>query len=142
MISGNNDTSLSTLACQAAIELDNYINNQSTEGHALAKLAARISGSIIQSDAAEPPMNPSAVVVMKCAIQDSNWSNERMTNLQDLIGQARKITDRLSFLAAHRNDAATGDVSKLRLFCLTLSKLSLAAERARAQTRPDHPFRR
>ena len=140
------ENDLSSLACRAAIDLDNLIIGRGTNLNGLRRLATAISTALSPSGHAADalPLNPTAVVMMNRAIHDSNWSAEPLTSVEDLVKQAQQITDSLKHLAEsvrpEENRADTNSV-RLRIFCLSLSKLALASERSRApnETRTSIP---
>lgn len=129
---------LSSLACMAAIELDHLVLKKPTDLHATSKLAGRLS-DVLGDPSSSRLQSPTAVLVVKRAIQDSNWSQEPLVNVEDLVREASKISRELEQVAS---TDAPSDLVKVRLFCVVLSKLALASERSQTHARPDHPFRK
>ncbi len=134
---------LSSLACQAAISLDNLVIGEKSNLQSIIELAKKIH-SLVGKSASQSEPNPTAVVVMNRAIHDSQWSIDPLTRIEDLIQQASEITQQLTRLGTPQVNQKPGEseLMKLQTFCRTLSRLALASEHSRARTRPEHPFRR
>lgn len=125
------ENNLSSIACRAAIELDNLIIGQQTDLESVRQLAVKITALVSGDAGGQSVPNPSAVVVMNRAIHDCHWSSEPPARVDDLVRQAGQITDRLTRLAQGNPQDETHtdiDPAKLRLFCLTLSRLAVGAK--------------
>jgi C4-dicarboxylate-specific signal transduction histidine kinase len=142
------ETSLPSLASQAAAELDNLLLGKSNQVDALRRLSAQIAESIVNVDQPDAPgslIDPSAVVVMHRAIGETNTTGVRMTTIHDLIHEATRITQGLESIGRDpegTKSQAVSVIEKMRDFCLVLSRLASAHEQSVLERRPSHPFRR
>jgi hypothetical protein len=122
---GAND--LSSLACLAAIELDEAILGRESGFESARNLAEKINSSLVLVQEGLG-FDPTAVVIMSRAIQNSCWLSEPATKVEHVITQAGEITRRLLNLTQSglRHDPLP-DLARLRSFCVVLSKVALAA---------------
>lgn len=137
---------LASLACSAALELDNLSRGRGEPTlEAVPRLATAISNlaNEIHRGSSEPLHNPATLVVMNKAIADSHFSPP-MKRVDDLYREAGKISDLLSSLASARPpvEADRSNLTKLRAFCVALSQLISAYQRSSEEIEPEHPYRR
>lgn len=136
---------LASLACNAAIELDNLLIGQRPPLLAVRKLAYRLTKDLpIAPDAASGKflVDPSTVVVMNRVIRESSWLG-RPSQVQELTQAAGKVAKQLLAVSSDPNALAdTGSLEQLRTFCLTLSRRAAASRGSAMETRPPHPFRK
>ncbi len=125
------------VACKAAKEIDNYVHGGLRKSEALSKLAEYISDSFglgssseNQSSVETRMYDPSAIVLLKHAVLES----EKYTTIQELRNESALIAQQLTEVAKKvsgnaipKNDPA---LSKLRQFCLALSRRDSATERS------------
>jgi hypothetical protein len=138
---------LPSVACQAAIELDNLILGRANDLPSVRELSARLTQEVpALPDLASPLslVDPSTVVVLHGTFQEA-----RMTapsdDIGDLTRQAGEIVRRLRRASDDPQVARTSDregLRQLKEFCLILSRRSAAANRDVDESRPTHPYRR
>lgn len=137
---------LPSLACDAAIELDNLRRGHSTQLRAIRQLAAKVQNSMTEiQDAASPSslFNPTAAVVMSGAISDSQGT-QPIRGLDELMGATRKVKDQLDKLLKTSPPSSVDAVElrEIQGFCLALSKRASSLSHPRHREEPQHPFRR
>jgi hypothetical protein len=138
---------LPSVACQAAIELDNLILGRTNNLPSVAELSVRLSEEV-------PPVcdlnshlslvDPSTVVALHGTIQESRLAAPS-DNIVDLTRQAGEIVRRLKAVSDDPAAARTSgleELQKLKEFCLILSRRSAAATGDPDESRPPHPYRR
>ncbi len=137
---------LASLACNAAIELDNLILGRSPALDAVRKLSYRLTEELPNAtDLASPKylVDPSTVVVLSRVIRESSWAAQP-SEVQELTRTAGEIAQRLLAVSddpATESGDATG-LQRLRSFCLVLSKRVASARGPAVETRPPHPYRK
>lgn len=132
---------LPLLACQAAIELDNYILGKSSELNAVNRLGRVLRDSIGTAEGAtleETFLDPSTVAVMTRALDASRWSKDLRT-IKELIQEAAHIANNLE---SPSTDSAKHVLEKMREFCATLSICASSYLQSIQETRAPHPYRR
>lgn len=139
---------LATLACNAAIELDNLLigQSQSPTLPAVRKLAHRLARelpALPDATSGKYLVDPSTVVVMNRVIRESSWLG-RPGQVEELVQTAEKVAQQLLAVTGNPDGARSdrGNLEQLRAFCLTLSKRAAAARGSAAETKPPHPFRK
>ena len=138
---------LPSVACQAAIELDNLILGRTNELPSVRELSVRISEEVPEMSDLNSPLslvNPSTIVALHGTLKES-----RITIPSDDIGeltrQAGEIVSRLNMISDDPQAARSSDLEglrKLKEFCLILSRQSAAASMNPVESRPPHPYRR
>ena len=145
------EEALPTLACHAAVELDNLVLNRGESLSAVRELAELISKSGSASNYGTqtngfplPYLSPAIAVAFNAAISDSKIAIA-LTTVDDLIKEADHLANNLKKLLDDPKKAREKDVEttkKVRAFCLALSKRALANEPPLYDIRPEHPHRR
>lgn len=137
---------LPSVACQAAIELDNLILGRTNELPSVRELSARISAEVPEMSDLNSPVfvDLLTVVALHGTLKES-----RITIPSDEIGeftrQAGVIASLLNRVSDDPRAARSSDLEelkKLKEFCLILSKQSAAASMNPDESRPPHPYRR
>jgi len=118
------ENDLASIACRAAIALDNFILNRPADLSALQQLAETLSSGLVTC-ALGRSWNPAVLFVVMTAMKDS-WSSQSVATLEELATCVQNIVEGLTQSAAGSPPAEI-DLVRLRAFCLTLSKLALCA---------------
>lgn len=138
---------LPSLACRAAIELDNLILAEAGRLDAVSALGSTLQESL--TEVAEPAspsslLNPTTAIVVNGAISDAKRI-EPLGQLDELIGETKNITHAFDELL-HDPDAfrktRLSDLVEMRSFCLALSKRAFGFKRARQRRTRQRPFGR
>ncbi len=142
---------LTSLACHAAIEIDNLILSKSDKMDAIKRLITVISNSGLILDPSEETngrpwtqLNPSTVVALNWAIDDAKIA-EKVDKIDELGKETRQIKNRLEVLSEDPQKELKKNAEKikeLRSFCLALSKRTLANKPSLYDLQPEHPHRR
>jgi len=137
---------LASLACNAAIELDNLLIGQAPTLDSVRKLAHRLTRelpTVVEASGEKHLIDPSTIVVMSRVIRDSTWLR-RPSHIQDLTQTAGNIAQQLLSVSDSRDTTQTdtSSLEQLRTFCLTLSKRAAAARGSAVETKPPHPYRK
>lgn len=138
---------LPTLACNAAIELDNLLLQRTERLPAVRRLSERLTEEVPELiDLASPLslVDPSTVVALHGTLQESQISSPS-DQLSDLTRQAGEIVRRLKATSEDPRTARArdeGGLRQLREFCLIFSRRAAATSRDPEESRPQHPFRR
>lgn len=147
----DSEVDLPSLACHAAIELDNLIRDKSKELVAVIQLIEVISdvGEVLSSsDTAKGSplahLNPATAVALNAAIADSKLSTA-LNNLSDLGRETDQVIQSLRELVENPQrtvEKEPAKADKLKSFCLSLSKRALASEPPLYEAESQHPYRR
>src|SRR5262245_44387035 len=138
---------LPSVACQAALELDNLILGRTSTIPTVAELSARLSEEVPEVPDLNSPLSlvdPSTVVALHGTIQETRLAVPS-DDIVVLTRQAVEIARRLKAASDDPEGARTRDLEELRKlkeFCLILSKRSAAASGDPDEARPPHPYRR
>jgi hypothetical protein len=114
---------LATLACLAAIEVDNLIHNRRTNGlRAVRRLVIRLSDPQTLSRLTGPSphrlFDPSIDVVKKRAFVASGRGKEiRVSNVDAMIEKLRRLS-----ASSEIPDQIPDDLPEVKAFCLALSR--------------------
>jgi hypothetical protein len=136
---------LASLACEAAIELDNLTRDSSQPATAVRLLAERLTQELPDAMDLTCPkylVAPSTVTVMSRAICESSLA-EKPTDVRGLTKAAGLIAGLL--VQVSDDKAARADTKRLELlrsFCLLLSKVAAAARQSEVDNKPQHPYRK
>lgn len=131
------ESDLPSLACQAAIELDNLVIGRPVQLEAVRRLAAHISPPI--SGASSPDLT--TLMVIRHAIDDGDGMCTPLSTVDQLRQEASKIGESLhNLLATDRHDPET--LKKMRTFCLVLSRSASAYQQPIDDIKPRNPFRK
>ncbi len=141
------DADLPSVACDAAIELDELSRGRSNDVTRLEQLAGIISSRV--SDVPDPTsltaqFDPHAVVVLHGALT-SVAHPAPLDRLEEVVKSVAGLNRRLaSVVDAVRagKDIADEELANLRLFCLALSRVAASYEASLEEIGPDHPDRR
>ena len=138
---------LPSLACRAAVELDNLSLGRSTGLESVRKLSLSLQESLPEvADFASPSslFDPTMAIVVNGAISDARQA-EPIRQMTKLLSETKTITDRLDNLLQDPDEfcrTSLDQVKELRSFCLALSKRAFGSKRPRQSRAPRHPFRR
>jgi len=140
---------LSSLACDAAIELDNLIGGKSQDLETVKKLIVVIenlgqglSNSAMHGGLAQ--LSPTTAVALNSAGAESDLFIIQ-TDLSGLSNKTIEIIQSLEELVQDPQNAMKEKlekVGKLKSFCLSLSKHALASKPPLYETESQHPYRR
>jgi hypothetical protein len=137
---------LETVACEAAIELDNLIRGRPHGVASIKKLANRLANELPEASdlsSIKHLVDPSTVIVMSDAIRELP-SAEQPSAVQELTRAAGKVAHRLLAVSSDP-EGSRGDLpslEQLRGFCLGLSKRAAAARGSATEAKPEHPYRK
>ena len=135
------DPNLPLLASQAAIELDNLIQNKTTELSATKRLATLLSRSF-EAKQGVPSYHslsdPATMTVVSRALLASHWGVQVLT-ISDLAREAVSVAERLQNTRA---DADRKSLEVVRAFCAALSECAASYLQSRYSQLPTHPYRR
>jgi hypothetical protein len=137
---------LASLACDAAIELDNLILDRAREVAAVRKLSDRLAKELPDApdfSSLKHLVDPSTLVVMSRAILETPWAGQA-SEVQELTRAAGKIAQRLLSVSSDPG-ASRADIpglEQLRTFCLALSRRAAAARGSAIETKTPHPYRK
>lgn len=138
---------LSSLACDAAIELDNLIRGKSQDLGTVKKLIVEIEdlGKGLSNSARHgglAQLSPTTAVALNSAIDDSELSSAQ-SDISGLSKETDRIIERLKNLVSNPQKAkAEEPVEKLRSFCIALSRHALASKPPIYEAESGHPYRR
>lgn len=139
------ENDLPSVACQAAIELDNLIIGRSIGLEAAKRLSSIISQSLpSRSEACTQQcwFDPTTAVAMHRAITDTQVPLESFEELLrktgEILGDLGKLGDDPNAFKAQ----GAKTLPMMRAFCLALSKHASALQQSFDDQMPDHPFRR
>lgn len=141
------DIDLSSVACRAAIELDDLLIGRSEGVEAVRHLGSIISRSIPpEKDSTSPNwlLDPSAFVIVNRAIHNAQ-SEKALGTVEGLVREAGEIVQRFEQLARNPTqfkDSRNAEVAEMRAFCLALSRSASASKKSPIEWTPKHPFRR
>jgi len=138
---------LPSLACRAAVELDNLNLGRSSSLENVQKLSRSLKESLPEvADFASPSslFDPTMAIVVNGAISDTRQA-EPIRQMAKLLDETKNITDRFENLLRDPTEfcrTSLDEVKTLRSFCLALSKRAFAFKGPRQSRTPQHPFRR
>jgi hypothetical protein len=138
---------LPSVACQAAIELDNLILGRTTDLPSVTELSNRLTEEVPDVPDLNSPLSlvdPSTVVALHGTLQEAPIIAPS-DDIGDLTRRAGEIVRRLRAVSADPQAARAKDpegLRKLKEFCLILSRRSAAATGDPDESRPPHPYRR
>ena len=142
------ESDLPALSCRAAGELDNLLTGRGIQKDAVRRLAVLISSALPIVEESSLPrslFDPTTVVVMRQAIDDSAMTNKQLSTLNELVDQAGRIGDRLKGVAEDAEalkKRGPEEIKSLRSFCLALSKRASAQLPSIDEWEFPHPYRR
>ncbi len=138
---------LPSVACQAAMELDNLILGRNSSLRGVAELSNRLTEEVPDVPDLNSPLSlvdPSTVVALHGTLQEACITGPS-DNITDLTRRAGEIVQRLKTVSADPQAARSADLEglrKLKDFCLILSRRAAAASGDPEEARPPHPYRR
>jgi hypothetical protein len=138
---------LASVACQAAIELDNLILGRVNTLPSVAELSNRLTAEVPNVPDLNSPLSlidPATVVALHGTLQEA-CITAPSDDIADLTQRAGEIVRRLKAVSADPQGAKSADLEELRKlkeFCLILSRRSAAASGEPDESRPPHPYRR
>jgi hypothetical protein len=137
---------LASLACDAAIEIDNLLTDPNQPVSAVRVLAERLTQELPDATDLTCPkylVDPSMVTVMSRAISESSLAGQP-TEMRELTRAAGQIARLLVGVSddppASRSDPRLLEL--LRSFCLLLSKVAAASRQSGGDNKPQHPYRK
>jgi hypothetical protein len=141
------ENDLPTVACHAAIELDNLILDRPIGLSSVDRLRFLLSESIPPERDPNSPnwlRDPTAVVVVNRALGDEP-SRKPISTVGELVREAGELVAQLAELirdpSAFRTSNAA-ELNKMRSFCLALSRRASATKKSPHDRIPEHRFRR
>jgi hypothetical protein len=142
------ESGIATLACHAAIELDNIIEDQVDGVEAVRKLAAMMeSGRLeqgVQTSFPKSLLDPMTELAMSQAINVSALLDKPLVSIDDLIVGSDQIAQWLNETAqdplTFKRDRLE-DLKKMRSFCLALSEGAWGIRQSPYEPGLQHPFR-
>ena len=138
---------LPSVACQAAIELDNLILGRGTSLLGVVELSNRLTEEVPNVPDLNSPLSlvdPSTVVALYGTLQEACIIGSS-GDIADLTRRTEEIVLRLKTVNDDPQAARSADlggVRKLKEFCLILSRRAAAAGGDLDEARPPHPYRR
>ncbi len=140
------ESDLASLACQAAIELDNLVLGRATTFPSVGRLVAAIAESVPEDD---DPGSPSSSLDATAALALNRAISEVIpgsapTHVTDLVRRVAGITQQLSELVSnpgHSRVNRASELKQMRSLCLALSKHASASMPSPEERTPEHPFR-
>lgn len=131
---------LPTIACRAAIEIDNVLLNRLEKFKAVPQLVKTLEG--IQSDL--DIIDPGDAIVINRAISNTGIVATSLTTTNELKSHANNIRTRLKALFENSivSDNIKDELKQLRSFCIELSKSAASYTHSFDEMEPRHPFRR
>ena len=139
---------LSDVASRAAVEIDNLLLRKSRDLLATTDLIRHIGESIPEhanSVKSGAGLDPTIVIALNRAIDDSSVTTHSLSTVADLATEIYKILHQLKSLENSQNESKESvheELTKLRNFCLALSKSAAAQGMRSRDLEPRHPFRR
>ncbi len=141
------ENDLASIACQAAIELDDLILRRGQSSESIRRLLNRLSESISTSEGTKVAgflIDPTAAVVVNRAISEAG-SVQPACKFEQLVRNTEGLTEQLGKVVANPEsfrDADEDSLRKLRTFCLALSRHASAEGHRNRERVPQHPYRR
>jgi hypothetical protein len=134
------DVDLPLLASMAALELDCIAAKRSMGVDSLTKLADIIGDSFATSSdtTTQQLHDPSAVLIVNKAMNDSNWVSAPMKTVDHLAMEAKRLADQFS----NMDKPQSGQIETLKQFCLALAKVAAAYRDSIFTRGQSHPYRR
>ena len=138
-------TDLPSVACNAAIELDNLLLGLTTDLPSVRELCDKLTEEVPNvSDLASPRslVDPSTVVVIHRVLRESQMGG-LSDEIDELTRQAAEIVRKLQAVIGDPSGSRSTNeegVKKLKMFCLLLSKRASGAKKSARE--PKHPYRR
>ena len=131
---------LPSLACRAAVELDNAILERLSAFVAVPQLVKTLEG--IQNDPAQ--LDPGGAVVINRAISNARMNTSALTTTLQLTAQPGEIRERLRAIATNPKESKIepDELKTLRSFRVELSRSPRAYSSSLDEIEPRHPFRR
>ena len=141
------ENDLPSIACQAAIELDDLILGRDQSSESIRRLIDRLSEAIPTSGRTTTSgylVDPTAAVVVNRAISEAGLV-QPASKFAELVRDTEELTEQLRQVVANPEsvrDAGQDSLRKLRTFCVALSRHASAERRRNRERVPQHPYRR
>ena len=135
------ESTLPSLACRAAIELDNLLLGRLSVVKAIPLLAANLR----ELEGGSPSLlDPRAALIINRAISNVHMLDHPVATADQLITHAYEIRKRLENITKESimDENNVEEIKKLRSFCVELSKSAVAFYDFLDEMEPSHPFRR
>jgi len=132
---------LSSLACRAAIEIDNLILERSSDLQALPLLAKTLRDDLIDIPEPTSPsslLNPTTAIVVNGAISEAS-RKAPLRLLDEVVGEAKSITAQFDSVLQDPQgfrSQSLDDLENMRSFCLALSRRAFGFQRPRHSRTP------
>jgi len=146
-VSAQMESDLASLASRAAVELDRVALGREASMIPVLELAKVIAREASAPDqASHPPLflNPGTAIVMNRAISDAQLGPQH-SKIADLVLQAAAISKTLHEIGSDPLRCRTQNpeqVTRMRSFCVALSRRASARHAAIHERVSSHPFRR
>jgi hypothetical protein len=141
------ENDLPTVACHAAIEIDNLLLDRSGDFLSVQRLVSFISESIpLEHDPTSPNWlrDPTAVAVVNRALSDAA-TRKPISTVDELVREAGDLLQQFRELLRNPQEfknSHTAKLAEMKSFCLALSRRATAAKESPHNRMPEHPFRR
>jgi hypothetical protein len=136
---------LPTLACDAAVEIDDLVRGHQRDLAAVRLLAATIADSVKVEELTSPAslLHPATAIMLGRAIGSVPGGAGEPRKLNELLKTAGEYVRSLTRLveATEASPPSRDELTKLRAFCVALSTHAGATHRSPFD-RPQHPLRR
>lgn len=134
------DPELPLLASDAAVEVDRILQGLPSDRTAAQELALRLRRSVQPANGtteARHMMDPATMTVLIEAL-GYGAPGSAVTTVADLISHTTSVADNLTKSDRVRDRA---ELESVRVFCISLSRLSSAYRKSIEDLHPSHPFR-
>lgn len=134
-------TDLATMACRAAIELDNTILGRGQRLETVKRLADQMSYLVARIKPTSPTSftDPTAVVLMKRAVEDFAIGKAHPSTVDELAEIASTIQQSLRELLKEQQPSKD-HLQKMRSFCLALSESASSYQHSIDELRQPHSY--
>ena len=126
------EESLSLIASDAAVELDNLLLGKGSDVTSVQRLALLIKEELGSPHGSPITSAPATLVVMSQAIDDSKMATVQPKTVPELIAKAGEIGLMLMSISNDPHHPQNGDsieqTKRLKFFCLALSRVASAHE--------------
>lgn len=133
-------SSLAQIAADAALELDCRMRGITPPGiQGVKRLSAFLVAEVVLDQPSSPSslLSPSVAVAMGSAINSTGGWLQHVMTVDEVVAQARLIRDELE----KSNNSDSNGLTRLKGFCLALSKAAADQQRSTLDDVPYHPNR-
>lgn len=134
-------TDLATMACRAAVELDNTILGRGQHFETLTRLAEQMSFLVtrIKPNSSSSFTDPTAVVLMKRAVEDYAVGATPPSTVDELAVIVNAIQKNLQDLL-QKQQPDKEHLKEMRSFCLSLSESASSYQQSIDELRQPHSY--